>query len=160
MPDKQEPDPAAEVETRKHRERVAEIINMFIRRLLDRADKHDLTKLASPEVEVLSEQTSKLRGLPYMGDEYKEQLASVDMRPFLDHHYAKNLHHPEHYPEGLKDMTLLDVVEMLCDWKAASERHADGNILKSIETNTGRFSIPPVLAAILVNTVKFLSLVE
>jgi len=160
MVDKQELDPAAETQTRKHRERVSEIINMIVCRLLDRSDRHDLTKLHPPEVEVLSEQTSKLHGLAYMGDEYKAQAESVDMKPFFDHHYANNRHHPQHFPEGLKDMTLIDVVEMLCDWKAASERHSDGNILKSIEKNADRFDIPPVLAAILVNTVKFLSLVE
>lgn len=30
-------------------------------------------------------------------------------------------------------MNLIDIVEMFCDWKAASERQLDGNLLKSIE---------------------------
>ena len=158
MPD--ELDPAAEVETRKHRERVAQIMNVVVRQLLDRAEKHDLTKLESPEVEVLSEQTACLRGLTYMSDEYKEQMASLDMKPFLEHHYAKNRHHPQHFPDGVKGMSLIDLIEMIADWKAASERHNDGNILKSIEDNASRFDIPPALAEILINTVKALALVE
>ena len=38
-----------------------------------------------------------------------------------------NRHHPEHFGEdGIRGMNLPDVVEMLCDWKAASERTKDG----------------------------------
>jgi hypothetical protein len=53
----------------------------------------------------------------------------------------------------VNDMNLLDVVEMLCDWKAASMRHNDGNIHKSIELNADRFRLSPQLVKILENTV-------
>jgi len=46
------------------------------------------------------------------------------------------------------------------DWKAASVRHNDGNILKSIEHNRTRFGIDSQLADILVNTVQALGFVE
>lgn len=39
------------------------------------------------------------------------------------------------------------------DWKAATERHADGDILKSLEINRVRFGISDQLAQILQNTV-------
>lgn len=51
-------------------------------------------------------------------------------------------------------MTLLDLVEMFCDWKAATERHADGSIEKSIKHNKGRFNLTDQLASILNNTRK------
>lgn len=51
-------------------------------------------------------------------------------------------------------MDLLDIVEMLCDWKAATERHNDGDIMKSLEINKNRFNIDDQLFAILENTVK------
>lgn len=51
-------------------------------------------------------------------------------------------------------MTLLDLVEMFCDWKAATERHADGSIEKSIKQNTVRFNLSPQLEIILENTRK------
>jgi hypothetical protein len=152
------PDPAAEVETRKHQARVGAVLHLFVKKLLDRADVHDKSKTESPEVETFAIFTAKLKGTTYGSEEYKKYLA--EMKPALDHHYAKNRHHPEHFPEGVKDMTLIDLVEMLSDWKAASERHDDGNILTSIEKNTERFGIPPVLAAVLVNTVKALAWVE
>jgi hypothetical protein len=151
-------DPSAEVETRKHQQRVTEILHLFMSKLMDRADVHDKSKTESPEVETFAVYTAKLRGVTYGSDEYKRYLS--EMEPALKHHYAKNRHHPEHFPEGVTDMTLIDVVEMLADWKAASERHDDGNILQSIEKNRKRFNIDAQLAAILINTVKFLSLVE
>lgn len=56
--------------------------------------------------------------------------------------------------KGISGMTLLDVIEMLCDWKAATERHADGSITKSIQINRGRFGIDDQLSSILENTRK------
>ena len=49
-------------------------------------------------------------------------------------------------------MNLIDIVEMFCDWKAASERQLDGNLLKSIEKNADRFNMDPQLKQILINT--------
>ena len=74
----------------------------------------------------------------------------------LDHHYANNGHHPEHYPNGVNDMTLYDIVEMFMDWVAAGERHADGNIYKSIEHNKVRFNLDPQLVNIFTNTAKLM----
>lgn len=51
-------------------------------------------------------------------------------------------------------MDLLDLIEMLCDWKAASERHNDGNIRKSIEHNGVRFNMSSQLIRICENTAK------
>ena len=62
------------------------------------------------------------------------------LKPALDIHYANNRHHPEHFPKGIRGMDLLDLLEMICDWKASSERHADGNIFNSIEVNQKRFA--------------------
>ncbi len=53
-------------------------------------------------------------------------------------------------------MNLIDLVEMLCDWKAASMRHHDGNIRRSIEINGDRFGLSPQLVRILENTADLL----
>jgi len=55
-------------------------------------------------------------------------------------------------------MNLIDVIEMLCDWAAATKRHNDGDIVSSIETNKARFGINDQLAQILLNTVNDLFL--
>lgn len=51
-------------------------------------------------------------------------------------------------------MSLLDVVEMLADWRAAGERFKSGSITQSLTVNKVRFGISDQLAAILENTVK------
>ena len=76
------------------------------------------------------------------------------MKLAMNHHYAQNSHHPEHYDNGINDMDLIDLIEMICDWKAASERHADGNIFESIKINKQRFNISDQLERIFINTAK------
>jgi len=53
---------------------------------------------------------------------------------------------------GISGMDLFDVIEMLVDWKAASERHDDGDIVKSLIVNHERFQLQPQLYDILINT--------
>jgi hypothetical protein len=43
---------------------------------------------------------------------------------------------------------------MFCDWKAATMRHNDGDIRKSIEINKKRFKMSEDLAQIFRNTVE------
>lgn len=138
--------------TWKHIHRVRELMNAFIMSLIARSECHDQSKLQSPEVEVFTELTPKLAKSTYGSEEYKGFLKELGSA--LDHHYAENSHHPEHYKDGVNDMNLLDLIEMLCDWKAASERHEDGDIMRSIEINTKRFGLSEQLVKILKNTVK------
>lgn len=137
-------------DTEQHINRVQELLGMCVGSLQTRAFIHDESKLMEPEKSVFDEMTPKLKDSTYGSDEYKGFLAS--MKPALDHHYAKNPHHPEHYPNGVDGMSLLDVLEMLCDWKAAGERHANGSIARSLEINKGRFQISDQLQSILANT--------
>jgi hypothetical protein len=78
----------------------------------------------------------ELRKIQYGSSEYYKFLESL--KPSLDFHYRYNRHHPEHYPNGYSDMTFIDRVEMMADWKAATKRSKNGNILESIEKNQGR----------------------
>jgi hypothetical protein len=50
-------------------------------------------------------------------------------------------------------MDLVDLLEMLCDWHAATERNKNGNIRKSIEHNTTRYGMSEQLAKIFQNTI-------
>ena len=139
-------------DTLKHIKRVSELLSRFAAELLERGICHDASKLHSPEKEAFDEFTPKLAGTTYGSKEYRDSLAGL--KPALDHHYAYNSHHPEYYENGIDGMSLVDLLEMLIDWKAASERHNDGDIYKSIDINEGRFGISPQLKAILVNTVN------
>ena len=141
--------------TMRHIEAVRNHINVCIKELMDRQEKHDQLKLDSPELEVFEKYTSKLRKCTYGSDEYNKYLKEMD--PALQHHYAHNQHHPEHFPNGVDDMTLIDLIEMIADWKSSSMRHNDGNLLKSIELNTTRFNMSPQLTQIFKNTASWLS---
>lgn len=141
-------------ETSKHIRNVGKYIFILCTELGYRIVEHDKSKLSSPEVEIFEEFTPRLLDITYDSDEYKECLEN--MGPALDHHYANNRHHPEYFKGGIKDMNLADICEMLCDWKAASLRHKDGDILKSIELNQKRFGYSDDLKNILINTVTYL----
>ena len=140
--------------TWRHIWRVRELLNNCIKTLIDRGHNHDQSKLDTPEVEAFTEFTPKLAASTYNGKEYNEFKEA--MKPALDHHYAHNRHHPEHFKDGVNDMNLIDVLEMMCDWKAAGERHNDGNIRRSIEINANRFGLSPQLVNILENTADLL----
>jgi hypothetical protein len=189
-------------DTEAHILRVQQLLFVLIGKLAERANQHDKSKLESPKKEIFDRVTPRLKALTYGSDEYKASL--TEMKPALDHHYAKNSHHPEHYPlwkcglcqgvfsehqiivtdafldqrgapmrfcpsccshgtifEATVDpylsvdgMSLLDLLEMLCDWKAAGERHADGSMARSLEINKKRFNISTQLQSVLENSVK------
>lgn len=139
-------------ETLEHIYRVRSLLNECSDHLRARGWDHDRSKLESPEKDAFDVLTPRLKGLTYGSDEYRASLK--ELKPALDHHYAHNSHHPEHYPDGVAGMSLLDLVEMICDWKAATERHADGSMTKSLEHNKGRFGIDDQLASTIANTVR------
>lgn len=145
---------AVNYETTKHIRMVQRLLNAFAVELIRRGEIHDDSKLESPEVEVFAEYTAKLAGLTFGSPEYQACLDA--MKPALDHHYANNRHHPQHFKDGVNDMNILDLLEMLCDWKAASTRHNDGNLRKSIEINAKRFGIETQLRQIMENSIDLL----
>ena len=139
-----------QVETQKHIEIVRKFIKIFTDKLTNRGVDHDKLKLESPEVEIFAEYTPKLAQTTFGSEEYRQHLDA--MQPALNHHYANYRHHPEHFKDGINDMNLIDIAEMICDWKAASLRQDDGNLLHSIELNAERFGIDAQLTKILLNT--------
>lgn len=141
-------------ETYEHINKVQYFIQILVKDLLDRALKHDQSKLASPEVELFTEYTPQLSAMTYGSEEFNECKKKLTVA--LEHHYAVNRHHPEHFPNGIEDMNLLDLVEMFCDWKASSMRHNDGNLLKSIEINAKRFGMTKQLTKIFENTAELI----
>lgn len=145
---------ATNAETWKHINNVMRLLERFKGLLAERQFSHDRSKLAPPEVETFTEFTPKLKGSTYGSEEYKGYLTA--MKPALDHHYAANRHHPEHHPNGIEDMNLVDIVEMFIDWKAATMRHDDGDLTKSVQINQDRFGMSHQLCCILENTVALL----
>lgn len=139
-------------DTLKHSLRVGELMGQLINELVQRSVKHDLSKTEEPERPLFDIYSPKLKDTTYGSDEYKAFLEGL--KPALDHHYAHNRHHPEHHKDGVSGMTLVDLIEMLADWKAATERHNDGSLSRSLEIQQDRFNISDQLNQILTNTAR------
>lgn len=140
-------------DTMKHVEKVRKNLKFFIDNLDERGKVHDRSKFTPEEFDVMKETFPDLKSTTYGTPEYKQLLERI--QPALEYHYARNDHHPEHHNDGINDMNLFQVIEMLCDWKAASERHADGDPFDSINKNKERFGLSDQLYSILLNTLKY-----
>lgn len=168
-------------DTLEHITHVQNFVNYSAEKLIQRGLVHDQSKLQSPELEIFTEYTPKLKTSTYGSDEYKEFLKG--MKVGLDHHYANNSHHPEHYRKyvcntcfsvyvdevgaceeclstsftselDISQMDLFDLIEMICDWKAAVMRHDNGDINRSLEINRDRFGMTPQLYNIIKKTIE------
>ena len=137
-------------DTQKHIDTVTRYLHQVASCLSERAAAHDASKLVPPEKEAFDRCTPKLKETVYGTEEYKA--ACRELGPALKHHHEHNRHHPEFHENGVSGMTLIDLIEMFMDWKAAGERHDDGCILRSIEINATRFGINSQLKSILENT--------
>jgi len=144
----------SEQDTLNHIKLVQSFLEEVVNILKERQNLHDLSKLQDIEKGYFDEYTPKLKGLTYGSEEYKSILE--EMKPALAHHYKVNSHHPEHYENGINGMTLFDLIEMFCDWKAATTRHSNGSLSKSIRINKDRFNIGNQLVDIFENTKTFL----
>lgn len=126
--------------------------------LMHRALRHDRTKLEEPELSIFDEYSPKLRNSTYGSDEYKTFLN--EMGRGLEHHYRFNDHHPEHFDEGIHGMDLIQLVEMLCDWQAATLRHKDGDLERSIDQNAERFGYSYEIRNLLFRTAQNLGWIK
>jgi hypothetical protein len=107
----------------------------------------------SPELEGF-DRSPPLNEIVYGSPEYLK--SCEDLKPTLDEHYRTNDHHPQFFGDGIKGMNLLHLIELVCDWKASSERMNNGNIFRSIEANQKRFGYSDETKKFLYNTAVFL----
>lgn len=143
---------ACKAKTYEHVLQVQRQLNEFAHDLIHRGEVHDASKFEEPELSGFAIATEKLAGLEYGSKEYLDNLK--DLTPTLEHHYSKNRHHPEHFPDGIDGMTLIDLLECLADWKAATGRNKAGNIRKSLDINAERYGMSKQLKKIFENTIR------
>jgi hypothetical protein len=139
----------------RHVETVRNFLNTVIRELLTRQEQHDQSKFTPEERLRFDHATPKLRSVTYGSSEYLALLE--ELKPALKNHYANNRHHPEHHQAGIQSMNMIDLIEMIVDWKASGMRHDDGDIFKSIEINQKRFGYSDELKQIFINTATWLN---
>ncbi|OHD15861.1 MAG: hypothetical protein A2Y38_04540 [Spirochaetes bacterium GWB1_59_5] len=81
-----------------------------------RAKMHDISKLSPAEFDGFVRINKAARDHAYGSDAYKAALNQE--RGTIDRHYDGNPHHPEHWDQP-QEMSLFDIIEMVCDWHAA-----------------------------------------
>ena len=132
-----------------HISRVRKHMNTFVQLLLKRAINHDRSKLEEPELSWWKEMDKEPR-YPYGSEEYKQKIKRWDK--VFKHHYKYNRHHPEHYEYGISEMTLVDIVEMMCDWLGYKDTIAISEALKVCDEQMKRYDIPDDIRQIIFNT--------
>jgi hypothetical protein len=135
-----------------HKEKVLKYLNQIISNFTKRGISHDDSKLQSPEKEYYDKYSPEFWKTKYMSDEYKAIQAK--MWPGIEHHITNNTHHPEAFEHGVKGMSFLDLMEMLADWKAASERNNATSFIEGMKINKDRWNISDDLYDAMINTVK------
>lgn len=123
----------------------------MVSKINEDSESHDASKLIEPEYSFYMKLNKALKPIKYGSPEYKD----IMQHPMVSHHQKNNSHHPEYYDNGVNGMNLIDVVNMLADWKAASMR-SDTPFIEGLKKNKERFGIDNQLYDILENTVKLL----
>lgn len=148
------PKPETSIEkTLFHKARVSELLSSAAMELLQRGAVHDDSKFEPIEADRLrqmDELIAREGNVAFGSPEYEERKKLLG--PMLTEHYRRNSHHPEHFGNGVNGMNLFDVLEMLLDWKAASER-GEAHVL-GLKAGVAKYAIDAQLAEILENTAR------
>ncbi len=133
----------------QHIKKVQLNMQEIVTKLGYRSIGHDESKYTEAEY-ALVHNKARLNTTKYMSDAYKKLLE--DVRPAIDAHVENNSHHPQYHENGINDMDIIDLLEMLADWKAACEDSVDGSLTQSLDKNVSRFNISEELESLLRRT--------
>ena len=139
-------------DTKKHIAQIQKTMNVLIADIEKRKREHDQSKLSSPEKEVYDKYIPLLKDTPFGSPEYKKVRAAMS-KDGLEHHFKVNRHHPEHFSNGINDMTLVDILEMFSDWRASSV-YSDTSFENGLKFNRKKFGMSEQLYRIFENTYK------
>lgn len=134
---------------REHVHNVEKKLLKLIQILTKRAGEHDKSKLTPPECygwDLMDKEPK----YPYGSPEYFEKMQRYNY--VFKHHYSVNSHHPEHYPQGVLDMDLIDMCEMLCDWLSYKDSFTRKEGIEVIIKQCQRFNVPPEIELMLIHT--------
>lgn len=121
----------------RHRCIVSATLRAIAYELMRRADLHDQSKLSLDEFEGFAKINVVGRENEYGSDEYYAALKSVDPNP-IPVHYSRNDHHPE-FHDKISDMDFPQLVEMVCDWYAASVAYGRTSFQGSLTVSFDRW---------------------
>lgn len=121
-----------------HVSRVRKHLDVIIRLLYNRKLMHDASKLSEEELPIWEKMDSEPR-YEYGSPEYFDKIKRY--KKVFDIHYKKNRHHPEHYPEGVWNMTIIDIIEMMCDWLGYRDSLSYTDAIKIVAEQMFRYKI-------------------
>jgi Rad3-related DNA helicase len=105
----------------------------------------------SKKVSEMLAQIDKLERLMGSNDELDEVLK--EQIKFLENEVKAST-------SRVSNMNLFDLLEMLIDWYAATKRHNNGDIYRSVEVNRDRFDMSDQLVQIFLNTIPWIQVNE
>lgn len=135
-----------------HISEVQEYLEVFCSELRARGIRHDRSKLQEPEFSIFVSTRDQFKKANYGTPEYDAVLDAA--QEAVDHHHQNNRHHVAYFPSGIQDMNLLDIIVMICDWKAASRRSPDLSFFDSLPKAFLKYKIPAFLQTIILNTIR------
>ena len=143
------------MDTIMHVKEVQNNLRDMIGNLEKRGIIHDLSKFQEPEFSVFCSTRPEFVKVNYGTPEYKAVCEKA--KKGVDHHYENNRHHTAFHENGIKDMNLLDVLEMLADWKAANRRSPDLNFKDSLPRCFEKYKMDKTLQNLIINTINHLN---
>lgn len=124
----------------RHRDLLRKNMGDIAHILEDRALLHDLSKLQEDEIDGFIRINKAAREHPYGSEEYQRSADSEKQPGGCIHaHFSRNSHHPE-YHEHDQCMGFLDIIEMVCDWKAAADGYGTMTLRESLPIHEKRFN--------------------
>lgn len=132
-----------------HIARVKKRLIDFIGELYNRVHTHDVSKLNEPEHSLWIKMDQEPR-YPYGSKEYKDKIERN--QKVFELHYKNNSHHPEHYYNGILDMDLIDLIEMLIDWISYKDEISIEDAVDLIDKQSERYNLSMDLQCVLKNT--------
>lgn len=137
--------------TQGHIYNVRKLLNKFADVLKQKGETHDQSKLEEPEVYGWAAMDLEPR-YEYGSYEYYDKLRRFS--EVFNHHYKVNSHHPEHFVNPEHEMTLIDMVEMLCDWFAYKQDIPIREGVELIREQCNRFGFSDTIMSLLTNTYR------
>lgn len=141
-------------DTISHISEVAENLIRMAEDLKARGVAHDRSKFEAIEFDAFVQTRPKFKVANYGTPEYQECVDII--KPSIDHHYKVNRHHTGFFSDGFQSMNLLDILEMLADWRAASRRSPDLTFKDSLPRAYAKYGIPENMQRHIEETLKFL----
>ena len=125
----------------RHRAVIQDNLKGIAQMLERRGDLHDLSKFSDEEFPGFRNINHAARGNKYGSPEYKKALETIGGEGgAFEHHVERNRHHPEHFLNQT-EMSFIDIIEMVCDWHAASVVYGNNTLRESLEKHHKRFNL-------------------